>query len=96
MKKSSFIYGTILLVMVNFLVRSLGFIYRIMLSRLIGAEAIGLYQMVFPFLMLLTTVTTAGIPIAVSSLVAKENSLNNREGVYKILTIALCIGGALS
>ncbi len=96
MKKSSFIYGTILLVIVNFLVRSLGFIYRIMLSRLIGAEAIGLYQMVFPFLTLLTTVTTAGIPIAVSSLVAKENSLSNREGVYKVLTVALCIGGTLS
>ncbi len=96
LKKSSFIYGTILLVIVNFLVRSLGFVYKIVLSRLIGAEAIGLYQMVFPFLMLLITITTAGIPIAVSSLVAKENSLNNREGIYKVLTIALCIGGALS
>ncbi len=96
MKKYSFIYGTILLVLVNFLIRSLGFVYRIVLSRLIGAEAIGLYQMVFPFLMLLITITTAGIPIAVSSLVAKENSLNNRKGVYKVLIIALCIGGLLS
>lgn len=78
------------------MVRSLGFIYRIMLSRLIGAEAIGLYQMVFPFLMLLITITTSGIPLAVSSLVAKENYLNNKAGVYKILTIALCIGGVFS
>lgn len=96
MKRSSFVYGTILLVIVNFLVRSLGFIYRIVLSRLIGAEAIGLYQMVFPFLMLLITITSAGIPSAVSRLVAKENSLNNREGVYKTLTLALIIGGVLS
>jgi len=96
LKKSSFIYGTILLIAVNFLTRSLGFVYRIALSRLIGAEAIGLYQMVFPLLMLLITITTAGIPVAVSSLVARENSLSNREGVYKVLTIALCIGGILS
>lgn len=96
MKKSSFVYATFLLVLVNFLVRSLGFIYRIILSRLIGAEAIGLYQMVFPFLIFLITATTSGIPLAVSSLVAKENSLNNREGVYKILTVALYIGGGLS
>jgi len=96
LKKSSFIHGTILLVLVNFLVRSLGFIYKIILSRLIGAEAIGLYQMVFPFLMLLITVTSAGIPLAVSKIVAKENSLNNREGVYKVLTVALFIGGILS
>jgi len=96
LKKSSFIHGTILLVVVNFLVRSLGFVYKIILSRLIGAEAIGLYQMVFPFLMLLITITSAGIPLAVSRIVAKENSLNNREGVYKVLTVALLIGGVLS
>jgi len=96
LKKSSFIYGTILLVIVNFLVRSLGFVYKIILSRLIGPEAIGLYQMVFPFLMLLITATSAGIPSAVSKLVATENSLNNRESIYKILTISLFIGGTLS
>ena len=67
LKKTSFIYGTVLLIIVNFLVRSLGFIYKIVFSRLIGAEAIGLYQMVFPFLILLITLTTAGIPTAVSS-----------------------------
>lgn len=85
-----------LLVVVNFLVRSLGFIYKIILSRLIGPEAIGLYQMVFPLLMLLITITSAGIPAAVSRLIAKENSLNNRSGVYKVLTVAVFIGGIFS
>lgn len=96
LEKSSFIHGTIILVIVNFIVRSLGFVYKIILSRQIGPEAIGLYQMVFPFLMLLITITSAGIPLAVSQLVAKENSQKNRNGIYKILTISLLIGGLLS
>ncbi|MDR5657933.1 stage V sporulation protein B [Serpentinicella sp. ANB-PHB4] len=96
MKKSSFVFGTIILAAVNLIVRSLGFIYRIILSRLIGAEAIGLYQMVYPFLMIAITITTAGIPIAVSKMIAKENSINNKNGVYKVLGMALLFGGVLS
>ncbi|MCC5912158.1 MAG: stage V sporulation protein B [Clostridiaceae bacterium] len=96
MKKSSFLFGTILLTLVNVVVRSLGFIYKIWLSRLIGAGAIGLYQMVFPFLMVVITIPTAGIPIAVSKLVAKEKSINNKEGIYKVLTLSLFIGGLLA
>lgn len=63
---------------------------------MIGPQAIGLYQLVFPFLMVLITIPTAGIPIAVSKLVAKENSLNNRKGIYRILSISLIIGGGIS
>jgi len=46
--------------------------------------------------MVVITITTAGIPIAVSKMIAKENSVNNRNGVYKVLAIALFIGGAIS
>jgi len=96
LKKYSFIYGTLLLIAVNFVIRSLGFIYKIVLSRIIGPEAIGLYQMVFPFLMVLITITSAGIPLAVSKIVAKENSLHNKVGIYKTLWIALIIGGTIA
>jgi len=40
--------------------------------------------MVMPILMIFLTITTAGIPIAVSKLVSKENSRNNYNGVRKI------------
>lgn len=42
------ITGTLLLTAVGFFCRILGFFYRIFLSRLIGAEGLGLYQMIFP------------------------------------------------
>ena len=70
--------------------------YKIFLSRLIGATAIGLYQMVSPFLALMIALSTAGIPTGVSKLVAREKSLNNTNGVYKVLLIALFLGGTSS
>ena len=42
------ITGTLLLTAVGFFCRILGFFYRIFLSRIIGAEGLGLYQMIFP------------------------------------------------
>lgn len=89
MKKSGFLYGAMILAIVNFVVRAIGFSYRIILSKIIGPEGIGLFQMVFPVLMFFITFTTAGIPIAVSKLVAKQNSVNNGYGVKKIFRVAM-------
>lgn len=96
MKKSGFIYGAIILTIINFIVRVLGFSYKIILSKVIGPEGIGLFQMVFPVLMTFITITTAGIPIAVSKLVAKQNSMNNKSGVNKIFRLAFIITLGLS
>ena len=88
MKKSGFIYGAIILAIVNFIVRLIGFSYKIILSKLIGPEGIGLFQMVFPVLMFFITFTTAGIPVAVSKLVAKQNSIGNSYGAKKVFKVA--------
>ncbi|QXM05776.1 stage V sporulation protein B [Crassaminicella indica] len=92
MKKNSFLYGTFILIVVNFIVRFLGFAYKIILSRIIGPEGIGLFHLVFPILMILITFTTAGIPVAVSKLVAYNLSLNNKRGCNKILGLSLILG----
>ena len=57
--------------------RSLGFLYRVVLSRLIGAEALGLYQIALSLFAVFLTLGTGGIPISVSRLTAKANAENN-------------------
>ena len=47
-KPHPLITGTILLTAAGLLSRVLGFFYRIFLSRTIGAEGLGIYQMIFP------------------------------------------------
>ncbi|WP_129596525.1 stage V sporulation protein B [Anaerophilus nitritogenes] len=96
MRKNSFIYATFILVIVNFIVRFLGFAYKIFLSRIIGAEGIGLFHLVFPILMILITFTTAGIPVAVSKLTAHYFSLHDEKTCRKILKTALILGFFIS
>ncbi len=52
--------------------RGLGFLYRIVLSRFIGAEGLGLYQVALSVFAVFLTIGTGGIPISVSRLIAKS------------------------
>lgn len=89
--KQTFIKGTMILVVGGLITRGLGTVYRIFLSRFIGSEAIGLYQMAFPTLIMLITIVTAGLPIAVSKLVAEANAKQDKYMERKILFISLTI-----
>ncbi|WP_130806464.1 putative polysaccharide biosynthesis protein [Senegalia massiliensis] len=91
MNKIKFIYGAIILALVNFLVRAMGFGYKIILSKIIGAKGIGLFQLINPILMLFLTITTAGLPIAVTKLVAKQEAKNNSLASKQILKTSIYI-----
>lgn len=56
--------------------RALGFLYRIVLARLIGAEGLGLYQVAFSLYAVLHTLGTGGIPVSVSRLISKSKAQN--------------------
>ncbi len=59
--------------------RALGFLYRIVLSRLIGAEALGIYQVALSVFAVFLTLGTGGIPITVSRLISKGRAENNAQ-----------------
>lgn len=93
-KKKSLLYNAFILTCANILVRILGFIYKIILSRKIGPQAIGLFQLVFPIYMLIITLTTSGIPIAISRIVAEHNAKKDTFNMLysmKIITIVVSI-----
>lgn len=71
--------------------RLLGFIYRIYLSNLIGAEGMGLHQLIVPVYTAVVLTITSGITIAVSKMVAEQKARNNRASYGKITTCALVI-----
>ncbi len=52
--------------------------------RLILPEGLGLFAMVYPIYVLVLVVATAGIPVAISKLVAEEAALKNMRGAYRI------------
>ena len=60
--------------------RALGFLYRIVLSRLIGAEGLGLYQVALSVFSVFITLGTGGIPITVSRLISKNKAGGSAKG----------------
>lgn len=69
--------------------RLLGFVPRIALPRMIGADGVGLYQMGYPLLIVLLTVITGGIPLSVAKLVAEADSRGDERSIRKTLSAAL-------
>jgi len=64
--------GAAIIAVGGFIVKVIGAVYRVPLTNLIGAEGIGLYQMVFPLYCAMLTVSSTGIPTALSRLISKS------------------------
>ncbi|NLG85210.1 MAG: polysaccharide biosynthesis protein [Firmicutes bacterium] len=94
-KDGSVLQGTILLSLAAIFCKILGAAYRVPLVRLIGDEGIGLYQTAYPLYLVFLGLSTAGMPLAISRLVAERTALKDGEGVRRIFRLALVILGGL-
>ena len=81
MKKNSLLTGALILSVGSFLAKIFSAIYRIVITRVLGGEGIGLYQLIFPFYSLCVVFATAGLPMAVSKVVSKHKE--NKKFVLK-------------
>lgn len=91
MKNNTLLKGTALLIICNLIGKILGAVYRIPLAKILGPVGIGMYQLVFPLYCLILTISTSGMPIAISKLVAEYNSRDEKLNSRKILKISFLI-----
>lgn len=92
MKKQSVGKQAVILTCFNALTRALGFLLRIVLSRLMGAEAVGVMELSHNAHMLSITPVTSGLPLAVSRMTARDKTdLPLRAGRQLVLKISLCL-----
>lgn len=91
-KKNPLIAGTVILTVTGFISRFIGFFYRIFLSRLFGAEGMGIYQLISPVLALSFSLTVAGMQTAISKFVAGETVTKD----YRSSASHLFVGYVLS
>ena len=82
---SGFLKGTLILTIAGFVVKAIGSINWILLSRILGGEGIGIYQMAFPIYLLLLQISSAGVPIAISILTAERLALHDFGGAKSCL-----------
>ncbi len=86
---SSVLAGTVLLTVIGLFSQVVGFLYRIVLSRLIGAETMGLYQLVMPVYSMFMSMTAVGLTVAVSTLSAKFHALGDSGAIRDTLRRAV-------
>jgi len=77
------------MVIINFIVRGVDFVYDVMLSKYIGAEGLGLAHMARSVMMIFIVISSAGIPTAISRLVAEYNSRKDYHTTRKILKVSI-------
>ena len=74
--------GATILAIGSIAAKLLGALYRVPLTNILGAEGMGLYQLVFPVYALFMILSTVGIPTALSRIVAEQRALGNGAKKY--------------
>lgn len=97
MNKQAFYKNTAVMTVTSLLLRLLGILFRIFISNRVGAEGMGLYQLVFSVYILGATFATGGLTTAVTCLAAERMTRSDAKGVRRLLglSVMLClvIGG---
>lgn len=76
--------------------RLAGFLFRIWLSRTIGSEALGLYQVSFSIFSVLLTLVSSGLPLVISRITAKQILDKDKKAEHQTLTTSLVISLVIS
>ena len=90
-KGESFLKGTFVLTIAGFVVKVIGSLNWIFVSRILGGEGIGLYQMAFPIYFFAMTVSQAGVPVAISIITAERVALKDIYGAKRVFRISMML-----
>ncbi|MDE6201419.1 MAG: polysaccharide biosynthesis protein [Clostridiales bacterium] len=85
----SFGRSAVALVAMGIIAKLIGALYRVPLTNIVGAEGMGLYQMVFPLYTVLLAFCGSGMSGAVSRVVAKYTALGNDGAAKRTIKIAI-------
>lgn len=89
---NKFVKGAAILTITTFLSKVLGSFFQIPLQNIAGDEVLGIFRLVFPVYMIALTLSVAGVPLAISKLIAELHEKNDQDGIAKLFTSASIIG----
>ena len=89
LRKQSFLFSAIILAVGGILAKIIGAFYKIPLTNILGANGMGVYYLIFPIYSLFLVISSSGISIAVTKLIASERKLRNRSNEIKIFNSGL-------
>lgn len=88
MKKNSFIEGSIIATLSIILIKILGMIYVIPFYKIVGSDGGALYSYGYNIYVIFLSISSAGIPNAISKIISEYNGLNFKEAKNRARKIA--------
>ena len=88
MKKNSFIEGSIIATLSIILIKILGMIYVIPFYKIVGSDGGALYSYGYNIYVIFLSISSAGIPNAISKVISEYNVLNFKEAKNRARNIA--------
>ncbi len=82
--KKTFLKGAVIMGLAGVLIKFLGAIFRIPLGNIIGAQGLAYYQGAYPIYVFLLTLSTAGIPTAISKMISEKRAEDQYGEAHRI------------
>ena len=92
MSYSSVFKSVATVTVLSVITRTLAFLFKIYLSRAVGAEILGLYQICLSVFFLFISLTSGGITTVLSRKIAESDALGDKSRSLTYLTASLAIG----
>ena len=92
MKEQNLLISTLLLTATSFFTRTIGMIASVYLSSTLGAEGMGIYELVMSIYMTAVIFASAGLFVTVSRMVAEALGQGSKYQVAQIMKIAFSFG----
>ncbi len=91
LKKQSFLQGAAILALGTFLVKLIGACYKIPLGNIIGDDGYGYFTTAYDIYSVLLTISTAGLPVAMSRMISESQALGNNAQIKRVYQASLCV-----
>ena len=88
-KKQNFIHGAAILTVGVIIMKLLGFIYKIPLGNILGDEGYSMFTSAYSIYFIFFTLATAGLPVALSRLIAEADANGRAKQEEKTFRVAL-------
>ena len=89
MQKKVLIKGALVVLIASIITRILGLFFRVFLADSLGAQGMGVYQLILSLYIFVVTFATSGISFAVSCLVSENMAKKNRKNPKTLLKISI-------
>lgn len=89
--KKTFLKGAMIMGLAGVVIKFLGAFFRIPLGNIIGDNGLAYYQGAYPVYVFLLTLSTAGIPTAISKLISERQAVDEYREAHRVFRVSFML-----